>query len=277
MARMLVLSMVLSCLAAAAARAEVTGKPVPYRHGDVALEGYLARDDGGGGKRAGILIAHAWRGHSDFVRGVARDLAARGYVAFALDMYGEGVYAKDNQEAGRLAGRFKNDRSLMRERARAGLEVLKRQPDVDPARIVAIGFCFGGTVVLELARDGADLAGVVTFHGGLETPMPAEKGAVKPALLILHGGDDPHVPPNEVLAFWQEMKDAGASYELVILSGAVHAFTDPGAGDDPSKGAAYDERAAKRAWTLAYDFFRRRVGKAGPREAAPGEEPSPTR
>ncbi len=227
-----------------------------YNHGDVVLEGFLARPDGGQDtKRPAVLIVHAWRGHDAFVRGKARELAELGYVAFALDMYGKGVRAKDNSEAATLAGTYKGDRKLMRARARAGLDVLRRDKGVDATRIAAIGYCFGGTTVLELARDGADIAGVVSFHGGLDTTLPAKKSEVKAKILLAHGGDDPFVPDEQLMSCWKELRDARADYQILILSDAVHSFTDPDAGDDPSRGAAYDAKAAARAWTAMRSFF----------------------
>ena len=173
------------------------GEAITYRHGDVELQGWLQRPEGAdsGARLPAVLVCHAWRGHGEFVRKVAQRLARDGYVAFALDMYGKGVYAKDNAEAAKLAGPFYTDAALIRGRARAGLEVLRNRPEVDPARIGAVGFCFGGTTVLELARDGAPLAAAVSFHGGLKTKAPAEAGAVKTRLLVCHGGDDPYVAP----------------------------------------------------------------------------------
>ena len=234
--------------------AEVETLRTNYADGDTKLLGYLARPKGAT-NLPGVLIIHAWRGHGENVQRVAREMAAKGYLAHALDMYGAGVHAKNNEEASKLATPFYKDPDLFRRRARAGLQVLLNNPDVDRKRVVAIGFCFGGSAVLELARDGADVAGVVSFHGNLSTAKPAEKGKVKAKVLVAHGGDDPFVKPEQVTSFWQEMKDAGADYQLLVLSNAVHSFTDPGAGDDPSKGAAYDELAAARAWRVALGFF----------------------
>ncbi|MGE0191081.1 MAG: dienelactone hydrolase family protein [Planctomycetota bacterium] len=233
------------------------GELVSYRHGDVELQGWLQRpDDADAGARLpAVLVVHAWRGHGGFVRKVAQRLARDGYVAFALDMYGKDVYAKDNEEAAKLASPFYADPALMRARARAGLEILRNRPEVDPGRVAAVGFCFGGTTVLEMARDGAPLAGVVSFHGGLETKARAEAGAVKARVLVCHGGDDPWVPADQVMALWKELRAAKVDYQILVLSGAVHAFTDPEAGDDPSKGAAYDAVAAHRAWDAADRFL----------------------
>src|SRR5262249_7260168 len=158
-------------------------------------------DDAASGKRPGVLVAHEWTGHNPYVRKRAEQLAGLGYVAFALDMYGKGVHAKDAQEAAKMAAVYKDDRKLMRARAAAGLDVLRKQRQVDPQRIAAMGYCFGGTTVLELARGGAELAGVVSFHGGLATPTPADAKSIKGKVLVLHGADDPFVPPAEVAAF----------------------------------------------------------------------------
>ena len=237
--------------------ADALGESVEYTHGDVTLRGWLQRPAGAaaGDRVPGILVCHAWRGHDEFVRKVAERLSRDGYVAFALDMYGAGVHAKDNAEAAALAQPFYEDPDLMRSRARAGLEVLRARPDVDPGRLAAVGFCFGGTTVLELARDGADLTGVVSFHGGLTTKKPAEAGGVKARVLVCHGGDDPFVQPEHVQGLWSELRAARVDHQILILSGAVHAFTDTGAGDDPSRGAAFDATAARRAWEAADRFL----------------------
>lgn len=241
---------------AGTARAEIVTKEVDYAHGDTALRGYAAWDDAREGKLPGVLVVHAWRGHGDNARAKARELAGLGYVAFALDMYGKGVYAKDNQEAAKLAGGFYGDRDLMRTRAQAGLAQLEALSKVDTEHLGAIGFCFGGTVVLELARHGEDLDGVVSFHGGLKFTDAPTQGDVKARVLVCHGADDPLVPPEDVVRFWKEMQAAKARYEILVLSGAVHAFTDPGAGDDPSRGAAYNAEAARVAWHSMHGMFR---------------------
>jgi len=235
--------------------AKIATKVVEYRHGDVVLEGYLAYPQFMKGRRPGVLVVHEWMGLNDYTKKRAEQLAQLGYVAFAVDMYGKGVRAKDAKEAGALAGKYKGDRPLMRSRALAGLEALKGQPRVDPSRIAAIGYCFGGTTVLELARSGAEVAGVVSFHGGLDAPIPAEPGRVKAKVLVLHGGDDPLVPPDQVNGFEDEMRKAGVDWQLVAYGGAVHSFTNPQSGNDPSKGVAYDARADRRSWRAMRDFF----------------------
>jgi dienelactone hydrolase len=244
-----------AALAAGAAEAKLLTQTVEYREGEVVLEGYLAYDDEVQGKRPGVLVVHEWYGLNDFARGKADALAQIGYVAFAADIYGKGVRARDGQEAAKLAGQYKADRKLLRERAAAALEVLRKHELVDARHLAAIGFCFGGTTVLELARSGARLNGVVSFHGGLDTPKPEDAKEIKAKVLVLHGGDDPYVPPKDVQALWDEMAKARVDYQVVVYGGAVHSFTNPAAGNDPSKGAAYDETAARRSWEAMRVFF----------------------
>ena len=229
---------------------------VEYRLGETLMEGYLAYDDGYVGKRPGVLVVHEWWGLNDYARKRAEQLAELGYVALAADIYGKGVRATDVKEAGELAGRFRKDRQLLRARAAAGLDLLRHEPHTDPARLAAIGFCFGGTTVLELARSGADLAGVVSFHGGLDTPNPADATRIKGKVLVLHGADDPFVPHADVAAFEKEMRSGGVDWQLNIYGGAVHSFTNPASGNDPSKGAAYNEKSERRSWHAMRQFFR---------------------
>jgi dienelactone hydrolase len=236
-------------------RTEMKTGVVEYRHGDVVLEGYMAYDDAVQGKRPGVLVVHEWMGHNPYVRKRAEQLAKLGYVAFALDMYGKGVRAKDGTEAAALAGKYKGDRKLMRARAGAGLDVLRNHPMVDPRRLAAIGYCFGGTTVLELARGGADLVAVVSFHGGLDTPTPEDAKNIKGKVLALHGGDDPFVPTKQVEAFQEEMRNGGVDWQFFTYGGAVHSFTNPEAGNDNSKGAAYNEKADRRSWEDMRVFF----------------------
>ena len=235
--------------------AEVRTEVVEYRHGSVVLEGYMAYDDSVQGKRPGILVVHEWMGHNPYVRKRAEGLARMGYAAFAIDMYGKGVRAKDSKEAASLAGIYKGDRRLMRARAQAGLDVLAKHPMVDTARMAAVGYCFGGTTVLELARSGAPLVAVVSFHGGLDTPSAVDAKNIRGKVLVLHGGDDPYVKPAEVAAFQEEMRGAGVDWQFVAYGGAVHSFTNPDAGNDNSKGAAYNEKADRRSWEAMKAFF----------------------
>lgn len=231
---------------------------VEYKHGDTALEGYLAYDDGIQGKRPGVLVVHCFRGLRDFVKERTERLINLGYIAFALDMYG--ILPKDDQEAFALAKTFGEDRSLMRNRAIAGLEILKGHNLTDNGRIAAMGYCFGGGVVLELARSGAEMAGVVGFHANLQTPNREDARNIKGKVLILHGADDPIVPMDHVLAFQDEMRKAGVDWQMVFYGNAVHSFTMPESGADPSKPAAYNEAADKRSWEAMKFFFKEIFG-----------------
>jgi dienelactone hydrolase len=242
--------------------AELKTEVIEYKHGDTTLEGYLAYDDAFAGKRPGVLVVHEWWGHNAYARKRAEQLAALGYVAFALDMYGKDVLAKTPKEAGEKAGVFKKDRALMRARATAGLDVLRRYPKVDADNLAAIGYCFGGTTVLELARAGADLKGVVSFHGTLETPNPEDAKNIRCKILVLTGADDPSVPKAQIAAFENEMKKANVDYKVIAYPGAVHAFTNPAAGDDPKKGVAYNKDADEKSWEEMKGFFAKIFAKA---------------
>ena len=173
-----------------------------------------------------VLIVHQWKGLTDYEKKRAEMLAKLGYNAFALDIYGKGIRPKSSQEAGAQAGKYKNDRALLRARAQAGLAVLQKQELTDPKRVAAIGYCFGGTTVIELARSGADIAGVVSFHGGLDSPHPEDGRNIKCKVLALQGADDPFVPAKDLAAFEDEMRQAKVDWELVKYGGAVHSFTD---------------------------------------------------
>ena len=235
--------------------AKLHTKAVEYKHGDAVLEGYLAYDDVFTGKRPGVLIVHQWKGLGKYEMSRAEQLAQMGYVAFALDIYGKGIRPTTNEEASAQAGKYYKDNPLLRARANAGLQVLWSQPNVDTTKIATIGYCFGGKTALELARSGAPIAGVVSFHGGLATPNPEDAKNIKGKVLVCHGGIDPNVPPDQVKAFEDEMTAANVDWQLIAYGGAVHSFTIPDAGNDPSKGAAYNESADKRSWQAMQSFF----------------------
>ena len=237
------------------AHAEVVSEWVEYKQGDTVLEGYLAYDNAVSGKRPGVLVVHEWKGVGPYVKRRAEQLAKLGYIAFAADIYGKGVRPQTSDEAAKIATIYKNNRKLMRARATAGLDLLKNHKLTDTKQTAAIGYCFGGTTVLELARSGANIAGVVSFHGGLDTPTPEDAKQIKAKVLALHGGDDPFVTAEHVAAFQDEMRKGGVDWQMVSYGGAVHSFTVPEAGDDPSKGAAYNEQADKRSWEAAKIFF----------------------
>lgn len=235
--------------------AKVQTKTIEYSQGDTKFQGTLAWDDAVSGKRPGILVAPDWMGEGPFSRSKAEALAKMGYVALSVDVYGKGVHPGNPSEAGKMSGALKADRPLLRARMKAALDTLLASDLVDPGRIAAIGFCFGGTAALELARSGADIAGVVTFHGGLDTPTPEDAKNIKGKVLILHGADDPSASLSSVMALNKEMKDAGVDYQIVLYGHAVHAFTNPAAGNDNSRGAAYNEKADRRSWQAMKDFF----------------------
>lgn len=245
----------LAAVAALPAAAAVKTETVEYKDGDQICEGFLAYDDAAKGKRPGVVVVHDWMGVSDETRRRVRQLAELGYVALAADVYGKGIRPKDAKEAGALAGKYKGDLPALRARVRAAFDTLSKNPRVEPSKVLAIGYCFGGTTAIELARSGAPLAGVVSFHGGLGTKDPADAKNVRCPILALHGAADPFVPPAEVAAFQKEMTDAKVDWQMVFYADAVHAFTNPGAGNDPSKGAAYNERADRRSWEAMKAFF----------------------
>ena len=249
-------TLLLSLMTAASASAALVEKTVDYQHDGVTLEGFHVYDDAVTGKRPAVLVIHQWTGLSDNEKDRSRMLAQLGYNVFAADIYGKGIRPVP-PAAGQEAGKYKSNRELYRGRLKAGLEELKKDERTDTAKIAAIGYCFGGTGVLELARGGADIAGVVSFHGGLDAAdgMAATKGNVKPKVLVCHGAVDPFVPTEQVLAFGKEMDEAGADWQFVAYGNAVHSFTQKSAGNDTSKGSAYDEKADKRSWEAMKAFF----------------------
>ena len=262
------LAALLTLILTGRAGAAIKTQEVEYEHEGTKLLGYLAYDDSGAGKRPGVVVVHEWMGHNEYARRRAEQLAQLGYAAFALDMYGKGVRAKDPQEASQMAGRFKNDRKLMRARAKAGLEVLRKQPMVDAGRVAAMGYCFGGQVSLELARAGEDVAGVVSFHGTLDTPTPQDAKNIKGKVLALHGAADPFVPPDHVAAFLKEMEDAKVDYQFVSYGpGIVHGFTNPGNKGSAMKGVGYDEDADRLSWRAMREFFEEVFGGPGQQRA----------
>lgn len=250
------LALVLTLTLVTEVQAKLITKSVEYRQDGTICQGYLAYDDAGRGQRPGVLVVPEWWGLNDFARQKAEQLAGLGYVALAADMYGQGRVTKDPQEAARLAGELRGNKPLLRARAQAALKALAGEPAVDPKRLGAIGFCFGGTTVLELAYSGAGLKGVVSFHGGLTAPQPAELKGIKTAILVLHGADDPHVSAADIAAFQEAMRQGGLDWQMVFFGGAVHAYMNPAAGSNKAAGVAYDARAARRSWRYMLDFFK---------------------
>jgi dienelactone hydrolase len=237
------------------ALAAIQTKVVEYKHGNTVLEGYLAYDDDINGKRPGVLVVHEWNGLQSYVKKRTEELAKLGYVAFAADIYGKGIRPKNQQESATQAAIYRQDRQLMRARANAGLEVLQKNELTDAKRIAAIGYCFGGGTVLELARSGADMAGVVSFHGNLDTPNSRDAKNIRAKVLVLHGARDPYVPLEQVKAFELEMQQAKVDWQFISYPRAVHSFTNPEAGYDPATGAAYNEYADGRSWQAMKQFF----------------------
>lgn len=230
--------------------------PHPYKMADQDAEGYLALPKNMKKLNPAVLIVHDWMGPSEFTQKKADQVAELGYVALAADIYGKANHPKDAKEAGVLAGKYKaGDRADLRSRVLAAYNELKSIKGVDPKKIVVMGYCFGGTTALELARSGVDLAGVVTFHGGLSNPNPANAKNIKGRALIMHGAIDPYVNAEEVSAFQKEMNEAGVDYVFIAYSGAVHAFAVPSAGNEPKAGAAYNAVADKRSWTEFKNFM----------------------
>lgn len=256
-----VLALVLTPFLCGLVHGTIVTRTIEYADGPTVLEGYLAYDDSLKTPRPGVLVVHDWTGVGDYVKGRAEQLATLGYIAFAVDIYGQGIRPRNAEEAAAQAGIYRQDRSLMRRRVTVGFDWLRQSPLVDPARIAAMGYCFGGGVALELARSGAAVAGVVSFHGNLDTPHPEDARNCKAKVLVLHGADDPHVGPEQVAAFEQEMRQAGVNWQMVFYGGAVHSFTNPASGSDPSKGAAYNASADRRSWDEMMRFFREIFGE----------------
>ncbi|MEM7019812.1 MAG: dienelactone hydrolase family protein, partial [Pseudomonadota bacterium] len=226
---------------------------IVYKDGDVELEAHAAWDDSISGPRPGILIAHAWGGRAPFECNKATALAELGYVGLAIDMYGKGVLGSGPEENTKLMQPFMEDRSKLLQRANAGLDALRSLDVVDNTKVGAIGFCFGGLTVLDLARGGADVNGVVSFHG-LLTASGIGSDDVKSKVLVLHGYDDPMVPPEQVVEFCKEMSDRNVDWQLHAYGDTVHAFTNPEA-NDASFGTVYKESADARSWLTMKNFF----------------------
>ena len=239
----------------AVARAELRTQAVAYKEGDTTLEGWLAYDDSFTGKRPGVLVVHQWKGLGDYEKKRAAMLAKLGYVAFCADIYGQGIRPQTTAEAGAQAGKYKGDRPLLRARVNAGLDALKKVERVDHKHVAAIGYCFGGTAVIELARHGAEISGVVSFHGGLDSPTPADGKNIKCKVLACHGADDPFVPAKDLAAFEDEMRSAKVDWQLMKFGGAVHSFTDWNMDGKALPGAQYNEAADQRSWAAMQQFF----------------------
>lgn len=231
--------------------AAIVGEEVEYKDGDTVMKGYLAYDDSVSKARPGVLVVHEWWGHNEYARSRARKLAELGYTALAVDMYGDGKQASHPEDAGKFAGAVRKNMPVAESRFKAAEQLLKDHKTTNPDKIAAIGYCFGGGIVLEMARRGVDLDAVVSFHGSLGTANPASAGAVKAKVLVCNGAADPFVKPEQIADFKKEMKNAKVDYEFVEYSDAKHAFTNPGATEMGKKfniPLEYNAAADKQSW-----------------------------
>jgi dienelactone hydrolase len=228
----------------------LAGEDFHYMHEEQKLSGFVAYPDENVflGQRPVVLIAHQWKGLGEYEKRRAEMLAELGYIAFAIDVYGENIRPKTNQDASAESDKYKNNPDLARGRMTAALDAVQDLKNADTKNIAVLGYCFGGTMALELARSGADFDTAVSFHGGLKTLNPASPDQVKAKIQIHHGAADPYVPNEEVNNFKEEMKQAGADWHFISYADAVHSFTEKEAGNDPSQGVAYNEAADKRSW-----------------------------
>lgn len=242
---------------AGSAQAAIKVKTVEYKQGDTALEGWLVYDTAKHGKRPGVVVYPAYWGPSAHEKDVAEKLAKMGYVAFVADIYGKGVRPDTPQAAGAQSGKYTKDRPLLLARAQAAFDQLKQSPMVDTGKLAAIGYCFGGAPALDLARSGAPLVDVVTFHGSLATPTPENAKNIKGHVLALHGAADPIVNAQAVAAFEKEMTDANVDWQVVLYGGVMHAFTDNVHPSNPEHGTKYDATADKRSWQAMSDLFKK--------------------
>lgn len=246
----------LACLSmAGTAFGAVKGEDVSYEGDGITMKGYLAYDDAAEGKRPGILVVHEWWGHNQHARNAADKLAAAGYTALAVDMYGDGKTADHPEDAGKFAAAVMGNLESMKARFNAAEEFLKSQPTVDSGKIGAIGYCFGGGVILNMARQGADLKAVVSFHGSLATSAPATAGSVKGKVLVCTGGADPFVPEAAVNTFKKEFDAAGADYDVIVYDGVKHSFTNPDADSHGMEALAYNKEAAEASWESMLNLF----------------------
>lgn len=227
---------------------------VDYRDGDSILEGRLAWDDTVDGARPGVLVAHAWGGRSDYEDGKADALASLGYAAFAIDLYGKGVRGGDPETNAALMRPFLDDRAALQQRLLVSLDELRRQPEVDGDKVAAIGFCFGGLCVLDIARCGADIAGVVSFHGLFASPGNTDGNRVRAKVLALHGWDDPMATPEAVHALAAELSEMDADWQLHAYGNTMHAFTNPAA-NNADMGTVYNRAADRRSWQAMSNFL----------------------
>ena len=235
----------------AATRTEI----VEYQDGDTPLRGFLAFDDALQGKRPGVILVHEWWGLNDYARRRAEMLAELGYVAFAIDMYGDQKVTEHGKEAEAWMTQVTENLAAWQKRALLGLEILKEHELVDPDSTAAVGYCFGGATVMQMAYAGADLDGVVSFHGALPPATEEQQKHIKAKVLVAHGEDDAFIPPERILAFKQALDAAAVDWQMIIYGGARHSFTNPGADGYGIDGLKYDKKADQRSWALMQGFF----------------------
>lgn len=227
---------------------------VKYDDGHITYEGMLAWDDAISGSKPGVLVAHTIRGRTPFEEGKARDLADLGYCAFALDVYGQSALGGDDASNRAHMDALKADRQELQRRLLLSLRVLKEQPEVDSSHVAAMGFCFGGLCVLDIARTGEELDGVISFHGLLDAPGNTSGGAIKARVLVLHGWDDPLATPDRVIALSDELTAMGADWQLHAYGNTMHAFTNPAA-NDKDRGTVFSAAANRRSWIAMRNFL----------------------
>lgn len=252
--RKLIIALIIGC--SVSAHAELVKKDIEYKDGSEVLQGYLVYDDSVSGLRPGVVVVHDWMGLTAENKEKVEETAKLGYVAFGADIFGKNKRPASVEEAAKNAGAWRSDRKKLRQRVNAALKVLQKQINVDKKRLAATGYCFGGTTVLELARSGANVKSVVSFHGGLDSPTPADGKNIKGHILVLHGADDPFVKAEDKKAFEEELRNAKVDWQMIEYGNAVHSFTIKSAGNDNSKGAAYNANADKRSWIALQNFFK---------------------
>jgi len=251
--------LLLNLLLAAPAIGALIGTEVSYSSGETTMKGYLTYDDAIAGRRPGVLVVHEWWGQNEYARKRARMLAELGYTALAVDMYGNGKLATHPEDAGKFSGELRNNLAEATARFEAAMKLLRLHPTVEPGKIAAIGYCFGGGIVLEMARRGFNLRAVASFHGSLGTEHPTRKGMIKAKLLVANGAEDPFTTPEQIAAFKQEMDAADVDYQFINYPGAKHSFTNPDAdrlGKQYNLPLAYNQAADEASWQALQELFR---------------------